>query len=430
MFSFVTLKNEILAFLGWAYYILERLTILYALFNFIGFLFSLLKGIYNTCAIHTQVNRQASLARILFAGFYGIFSTSIIKIILDAQIKEYKTKLSTKPNTYDESQNNTYVTPTAPQSPNLRHNFPLSLVSRNFRNLALTNPVNLRLNYIQSPIYHVVTQHPQNDDTNEQIIEQCHTTPFQSQKKSFFLAHNEQTNWIPPTFKFLPANLQNLNPIIPLFAFPPPDSPHINTSSGMNFDANSDITIFQTISQFENSDLETPNEFADSEPSPSTFFQSSPCTFSKPPFNPSIPKPLYSSHVSQVSPTYCPFTTERSTNNSLDNTQISDELNYLITLQQQMQYPHTLTFHHLPSTIMSSNPPTPTPTSDSTPSLAQSSTSTESSRSNNRAYRTFKRKFPNDLFPSKPGTAREYINRPTHTSTTKYLQVTLPYFPQ
>ena len=51
---FVTLKNEILAFLGWPYYILEGLTILYAMFNFIGFLFSLLKGIYNTCAIHTH----------------------------------------------------------------------------------------------------------------------------------------------------------------------------------------------------------------------------------------------------------------------------------------------------------------------------------------------------------------------------------------
>ena len=42
IFSFVNLKNEVLAFLGWPYYILERLTILYAMFNFIGFLFSLL----------------------------------------------------------------------------------------------------------------------------------------------------------------------------------------------------------------------------------------------------------------------------------------------------------------------------------------------------------------------------------------------------
>ena len=73
VFSFVNLKNELFSSLGWPYYILERLTILYAMLNFIGFLFSLLKGIYNPCAIHTQVNRQASVARILFAGFFGIF---------------------------------------------------------------------------------------------------------------------------------------------------------------------------------------------------------------------------------------------------------------------------------------------------------------------------------------------------------------------
>ena len=77
--SFVNLKNELLAFLGWLYYILERLTIIYAMFNFLGFLFSLLKGIYNTCAIHTQVNKQARVARILFAGFFEIVSTSINK---------------------------------------------------------------------------------------------------------------------------------------------------------------------------------------------------------------------------------------------------------------------------------------------------------------------------------------------------------------
>ena len=48
---------------------------------------------------HTQVNRQASVARILFAGFLGIFSSSINKILLDEQIKEYNTKISTRQNT-------------------------------------------------------------------------------------------------------------------------------------------------------------------------------------------------------------------------------------------------------------------------------------------------------------------------------------------
>ena len=62
------------------------------MFNFIGFLFFTLKGIYNTCAIQTQVNRKASVARILFAGFFGISSSSKNKILLDAQIKEYNKK--------------------------------------------------------------------------------------------------------------------------------------------------------------------------------------------------------------------------------------------------------------------------------------------------------------------------------------------------
>ena len=110
--------------------------------------------------------------------------------------------------------------------------------------------------------------------------------------------------------------------------------------------------------------------------------------------------------------------------------QISNELGNFITLQQQLLSPHTLTIHQLSSTITSSNPPTATPISDNTPPLAKSSTSTETSTSSNRAYRAFKRKFPNHPFPSKPVTAREFVNHPDHTNTTNYLQITLPLFPQ
>ena len=156
------------------------------MFNFKGFLFSLLKGIYNTCAIHTQVNRQASVAFILFAGFFGIFSSSINKILLDAQIKEYNTKISTRQNTYDEEHNNIEITPTAPQLPPLPQNHPLSLVPRNFRNLAITNNPNSRQKTTQHPIQHIMTHHLKNDNKYEQIIEQPHTTTFQPQNNHFF----------------------------------------------------------------------------------------------------------------------------------------------------------------------------------------------------------------------------------------------------
>ena len=152
------------------------------MFNFIGFLFSLLKEIYNTCAIHTQVNRQASVARILFAGFFGIFSSSINKILLDAQTKD----ITTRPNSYDEENYNVDTAPTAPQIPALPQNHPLSLVPRNFRNLAITNNPNFRPSTAQSPIQHITTNHSQNDNTYEQSIEQTHTTTFQSQHNSYF----------------------------------------------------------------------------------------------------------------------------------------------------------------------------------------------------------------------------------------------------
>ena len=229
-----------------------------------------------------------------------------------------------------------------------------------------------------------------------------------------------------------PANLQNLLPIIPLFAFPPSDSQQANTSSDMNSDTNSDITIYTTILHFNNSDIETLDEFADSEPSPSTHTPISSTIFSKPPFRPIQPhsQHTYPYTPSQVTPTYSPINDERSANSSPDNIQISEELDNLIAIQQQLLSPHTLTIHQLSSTLTSSNPPTPTPISDYTPSLAHSSTSTESSNSTNRAYRTFKRTFPNHPFPSKPGTAREYINLPDHTTTTNFLQITVPLFPQ
>ena len=83
-----------------------------------------------------------------------------------------------------------------------------------------------------------------------------------------------------------PANLQTQISIIPFFAFPPPGSPIINIPSSMNSDTNSDISVFYTISQFNNSNVETPDKFADSEPSPSTYTQTNSSVFSKPPFLP------------------------------------------------------------------------------------------------------------------------------------------------
>ena len=48
----------------------------------------------------------------------------------------------------------------------------------------------------------------------------------------------------------------------------------------------------------------------------------------------------------------------------------------------------------------------------------------------NLNYRAFKRKFPNTLFPSHPGTAQKFVNQPLHTNTKEFLKACLPFFPQ
>ena len=232
-----------------------------------------------------------------------------------------------------------------------------------------------------------------------------------------------------------PANLQTQIPIIPLFDFPPPNFPIINISSSTNSDTNTNISVLYSISQLNNPNVETPDEFADSEPSLSNKIQTNSSVFSKPPFQPipsnnSLPSVSTPSYASQVTPAYSPLHSDRSYNNSPDNPQISQELDNFITLQQQLIHPNTLTIHQLSSTIESSNPPTPTRSSAYTASLTQSSTSTETPSSTNRAYRLFKRKFPNHPFPTKPGTACEYINHAQHTNTNFFLAITLPSFLQ
>ena len=226
-----------------------------------------------------------------------------------------------------------------------------------------------------------------------------------------------------------PTNLTSSIPIIPLFAFPPPDFPSSNVTSGMNSDTNSHISVLYSISQLNNPNIETPDEFADSEPSPSNNFHN-PSHFSQPPFQPILsnnPDPITPtpSYASQVTPTYSSYHSDQS---SPDTPRISPELDNFITLQQQPYHLNAPTINQISSTTNSSNPPTPS--SNYTESLAPSSTSTESSLNTNRAYRTFKRKFPNHPFPAKPGTAREYINHPQHTNTREFLAITLPSFPQ
>ena len=194
----------------------------------------------------------------------------------------------------------------------------------------------------------------------------------------------------------------------------------------MESDTNSNTTVYNTISQFNNSDIETPDKFAKSEPSPSTF--------SQPPFQPihsqvKIEPPYPSSSISNVTSTYSFSTSEPSDNNSFVYTQLSHGLDNFITLQQQLHHPQTLTIHQLSQSIILSNPSTPTPSSHYTPSQSPTSSSTPSSGTN-RAYRTFQRKFANTLISSNPETPTTFVNHAIQSNTKQFLQICLPFFLQ
>ena len=146
-----------------------------------------------------------------------------------------------------------------------------------------------------------------------------------------------------------PTNLNTPITIIPLFAFPPPDFLTNNITSGMNSDTNSHISVLYSISQLNNPNIETSDEFADSEPSPSNNFQTNSSVFSKPPFQP-IPPISTPFYASQVTPTYSSFHSDRSSN-SPDTPQISQELDNFITLQQQPFHLDTPTINQISSTI-------------------------------------------------------------------------------
>ena len=120
-----------------------------------------------------------------------------------------------------------------------------------------------------------------------------------------------------------PTNLHTPIPIIPLFAFPPPDFPTINISSSTNSDTNSDISVLYSISQLHNPNIETLTNLQTPNHLHPIIFKATPQFFQKPLFQPippnnSLPSVSTPSYASQVTPTYSPLHSDRSSNTSSD----------------------------------------------------------------------------------------------------------------
>ena len=106
-----------------------------------------------------------------------------------------------------------------------------------------------------------------------------------------------------------PSNLQRHSPNISISDLTPSPIPsYTNTSPRMDSDDNSTHTVFHTISQFNNSDIETPDKFQNSEPSPSTFSQPPIRPLHTP--TPDEPSPAPSSYT-EATPILSPMTSDQ-----------------------------------------------------------------------------------------------------------------------
>ena len=149
-----------------------------------------------------------------------------------------------------------------------------------------------------------------------------------------------------------PSNFQRQSFRISLSDLTSSPLPSFTTSSPRMDSDYSPNTVFNTISQFNNSDFDTTVEFQNSEPNPSTF--------SQPPF-----QPIQIQTLKENSPTPSSFTNSTSIFSPMTRDQpdpfssltedLKHEVGNLRTLQQKLQNNNTLTIRTLAHRILFGN---------------------------------------------------------------------------
>ena len=101
-------------------------------------------------------------------------------------------------------------------------------------------------------------------------------------------AHNERTSWIPQPFFSCPSNLRRNDFLIIFSDLSSSALPSFSSNSPRMDSDDSNQTVFNAISNFNNSEVETPDEFFEFEPSP-TIFSQPPIQTITPPTEPITP---------------------------------------------------------------------------------------------------------------------------------------------
>ena len=201
-----------------------------------------------------------------------------------------------------------------------------------------------------------------------------------------------------------PSNLQRHSPNISISDLTPSPIPsYTNNSPRVDSDDNSTNTVFHTISQLNDSDMETPDEFQNSKPSPSTFSQPLFRPLQTPTPDKLFPAP---SSYTDANPQLSPMTSDQTDPPSSVNEKLENECDNFITLQQQLQNPNTLTIHHLSQSTTSSESSKPASTIEET-----------------RVHRVFKRNHPNTPMLPNPRPHPMFSVHPLQTNTQEFLQM-------
>ena len=312
---------------------------------------------------------------------------------------------------YHHTEDDKNTTPTAPHLHTLHDNHPISLLSRNYRNIALTEHIFTSHRYPQSPVTHIFAQIPNVEkNTYKQIIEQPRTTNFRSQNNHIFS----------------PRWAARLNPsTVPFHTHPTPNVtlrsyyslislPTLKHHILIIHQAWIQMTLPQT--QFF---IPSPNlPILILKPQMKSQIPSLAHPFSP---NPLSTTPFPDSRWTFLSPfflhwcnfNFLPNDKRPSDPASRVDEQLENELDNFITPKQQLQNPNPLTNHHLSQIITSFESSNPSSTTEST-----------------RAHRVFKCKHPNAQKPPNPWPRRTFSVHPLHTNTKEFLQECLPFFPQ
>ena len=89
------LKESLIGIIGYPWYVLKEIAIIWTVLNFLQCLFGLFRSAFNTYNLKSLLGPNITLAKIITSGFFGVFSQTIFHV-LQSDSTQYKPPLPKK----------------------------------------------------------------------------------------------------------------------------------------------------------------------------------------------------------------------------------------------------------------------------------------------------------------------------------------------